>query len=219
MTISHWYFEGNTGRNFQQRSYCRVSPDAWWSSESGAMGMELQPRFQQGRVMSSMPCQPGKTTDILENSWEQPHGWAAQGLGGSFLPTGYTNATLALRLKFVLLDFGLAVDQLLLILCFFQDGKFIPLLPCHCTLQVCNLSDFAVQSMEIFVLNFRSEFWFGLFDVFKFGDYWGWNDYILHCETNMSLRGLGQNVKVWLRSVPQRFMCWKCSPSVVMWNP
>lgn len=47
----------------------------------------------------------------------------------------------------------------------------------------------------MFVLNFRSEFWFGLFDVFKFGDYWGWNDYILHCETNMSLRGLGQNVK------------------------
>lgn len=117
MTISHWYFEGNPGRNFQQRSYCRVSPDAWRNCKSGAMGMELQPRLQQGRVMSSVPCQPGKTTDILQKLMRtatrlgSPRPWG-------IIPSHRVHKcqTLALRLKFVLLGFGLAVDQLLLIL-------------------------------------------------------------------------------------------------------
>lgn len=120
-----------------------VSPDAWWSFESGAMGMELQPRLQQGRVTSSMPCQPGKTIDILQKlmrtaTWlGSPRPW------GNIPPHRVHKCqTLALRLKFVLLGFGLDVDQLLLSnsLCSFQDGKFIPLLPYHCTLQVHNLS-------------------------------------------------------------------------------
>lgn len=105
--------------------------------------MELQPRLQQGRVTSSMPCQPGKTTDILQQLMRtatrlgSPRPWG-------IIPSHRVHKcqTLALRLKVVLLGFGLAVDQLLLSnsLCLFQDGKFIPLLPYHRILQVHNLS-------------------------------------------------------------------------------